>query len=64
MVNGNQISREDHLQYCKSQAAKLIEVGDIDQAICGMIDNLERHPETKNHESIRISMMVLMSGRI
>jgi hypothetical protein len=41
-----EISREDHLQWCKDRALEYVRAGEINLAIESMQSDLRKHPET------------------
>ena len=42
-----EISRADHLQWCKDRALKYVQQEDWNRAIESMMSDLGKHPETK-----------------
>ena len=48
-----EISREDHIRWCKDRALEYVKLGDLDNAIASMQSDLTKHPETNTPEVIK-----------
>ncbi len=59
-----EVSRADHLAWCKSRALEYIAAGDGTQAFTSMGSDLGKHPETVGHPGIKLGMMQLMAGQL
>jgi hypothetical protein len=53
-----QISREDHIQWCKDRALAYVELGDSNQAIASMISDLKKHPETTIAPAVERALLI------
>ena len=53
-----QISREEHLAWCKQRALEYVDRGDLTNAMASMASDLNKHDETKDHP-VEITMMML-----
>lgn len=61
----NQISRSEHVAWCKKRAIEYIELGDLNQALASMSSDLQKHPETAGDKNILlIGMSLLLSGNL
>jgi hypothetical protein len=58
------ITREEHLAWCKQRALEYCEDGDVQNAWASMASDLGKHPETRDHAGIRLGMMQLMAGHL
>lgn len=58
------VTREEHLAWCKARAIRELEVGDINNAYASMASDLGKHPETEGHAAIQLGMMMLMGGHL
>ena len=59
-----EMTRGQHLEWCKRRALKYVERGDTAQAFASMGSDLSKHPETANHIGIQLGMMMLMGGHL
>lgn len=58
-----QVTRADHLQWCKDRAIQYINAGELSQAFASMSSDITKHPETEHHISTNeLGMMQLMGG--
>lgn len=57
-------TRAEHLQWCKDRALMYADQGDVSQAMASMGSDLNKHPETKNHEGMKLMMMLAMNGHL
>lgn len=57
-----QMSRGEHMAWCKKRALELLDAGDADQAFASMASDLGKHPGTAGHSGIELGMMMMMSG--
>ncbi len=57
-----EITRAEHLQWCKDRAFEYVTVGDLTQALGSMYSDLNKHPETQGHAGIQLGFMHQMSG--
>jgi hypothetical protein len=59
-----EISRSEHLEWCKKRALEYVDSGDLNQAYASMTSDLGKHSETVNHSAIQLGMMLLMNGQL
>jgi hypothetical protein len=59
-----QISRQAHLEWCKTRAHEYLVNGDVQNAYASMASDLNKHPETQGHPAITLGMMLMMSGHL
>ena len=60
----NDVTRAEHLEWCKKRALEYCDIGDANQAFTSMGSDLGKHPETANHGAIQLGMMMLMAGQL
>lgn len=60
----NEMTRDEHLVWCKRRAMEYVAMGDLPQAFASMGSDLQKHPETKGHSGITIGTFLLMNGRL
>jgi hypothetical protein len=46
MGKESDMTRSEHLQWCKDRALKYVESGDLNEAVTSMLSDLSKHPET------------------
>lgn len=54
-------TRSDHMAWCKARALEYLP-GDPQQALASMMSDLQKHPETKDHAAIMLTMKLMISG--
>lgn len=59
-----EISRSEHLAWCKKRALEYVNRGDLESAFASMGSDLGKHPETRNHSGIQLGMMLMMAGQL
>lgn len=59
-----QISREEHVQWCKDRAMEYIKKGDINQGLTSMFSDLKKHEKTREHPAIQIGLGLMMIGNL
>lgn len=59
-----EISRAEHLKWCKQRALDYCDAGDVRQAYASMGSDMSKHPETANHAALQVGMMMLMNGML
>lgn len=59
-----EVTRAEHLAWCKQRALEYVDVGDVTNAWASMASDLTKHPETEKHAAIQLGMMMLMSGQL
>lgn len=60
----SEMTRAEHLAWCKTRALAYVEAGDLNQAFASMGSDLSKHPETERHAGIQLGMMLLLSGQL
>lgn len=63
-LNPRQVSRQDHLVWCKNRALEYVEMGDIAQAWASMASDLHKHPETDWHPALDLGTMLIVGGHL
>ena len=58
----HEMSRSEHLQWCKKRALEYVDNDDIPQAVASMASDLSKHEETRGHAAIGLMMQMLMTG--
>lgn len=63
MSETKQISRAEHLQWCKDRAMEYVNKGDYLNAIASMTSDLGKHPETAGsvETAVMLSPLVMMN---
>lgn len=56
------VTREEHLAWCKERALLYVDIGDLDQAFASMTSDLDKHPETAGHSGSQIGVMMFLGG--
>lgn len=52
-----EMTREQHLAWCKERAIRELDAGDVNGALASMASDLNKHPETERHAAIQLGMM-------
>lgn len=60
----NNMTRQEHMDWCKHRALEYVERGDIQQAFASMASDLGKHKETQDHSAIELGMMLMISGNL
>jgi hypothetical protein len=55
------MDRAEHLQWCKDRAIEYVELGDYDNAMASMLNDLTKHPETHDPIVARETMRILLA---
>lgn len=58
------VTRAEHLAWCKQRALEYVDRGDTTNAWASMASDLSKHPETEKHAAIQLGMMMLMGGHL
>jgi hypothetical protein len=53
-----EISREDHLQWCKDRALEYVELGDLSKAIASMTSDIQKHPQTRLSPPVERALLI------
>lgn len=56
------MTRSEHLDWCKQRALEYVDRGDLPNAFASMMRDLSKHPETANHIGIELGMVAMMGG--
>jgi hypothetical protein len=56
------VTRQEHLDWCKSRAMEYIAIGDANGAWASMVSDLGKHPETEGHSAIAFGMLLKIGG--
>ena len=56
------VTREEHLEYCKKRALEYLDVGDIAQAGASFGSDMSKHPETRDHSALPLMFKMQFSG--
>lgn len=62
--NTSSSTREDHLQWCRDRAMNILAGGDVTGALASMLSDIKKHEETKNHPTIQLGIMLMMTGNL
>lgn len=57
-------TRKEYLEWCKQRANFYIDNGDLENGFLSMMSDLRKHPETKEHISIGLGLMLKMGGHL
>lgn len=60
----NNMTRQEHLAWCKKRALEYVDMGDIPQAYTSMASDLNKHTETAGHPGIQLGMMLQLTGKL
>lgn len=58
------ISRAEHLAWCKQRALECLNRSGVSDALASMGSDLDKHTETEKHPGIQIGVMMLMAGQL
>lgn len=58
------ISRAEHLKWCKDRALEYVEQGDLGQAFASFQSDMRKHKETRDHIALNLGTMLLMSNNL
>ncbi len=56
------VDRASHLAWCKMRALEYVEANDLRNAWTSMASDMSKHPETKDHPTIKLGMIQTMTG--
>ena len=62
MESEGNMTREEHLQWCKDRALIYVDSGDMRMALTSMTSDLGKHPETEGHPGIPMGFLLLVNG--
>jgi hypothetical protein len=58
------VSREDHLAWCKQRALEYVDRGQLQDAFTSLASDLAKHPHTANHLGMQLGMEMYMAGML
>lgn len=58
------MTRQEHLQWCKTRALEYVEAGDLNGAYQSMVSDLGKFIGTENHPAIEMGLLLLMQGQL
>ena len=64
-TQGNALTRDEHLAWCKRRALEYVDAGDLTHAVASMASDLKTHPDTDNpalNGLVMIGMMYVTDG--
>ena len=64
-ANGDALTRDEHLAWCKRRALEYVDAGDLTHAVASMASDLKTHPDTDNpalNGLVMIGMMYVTDG--
>ena len=56
------MTRQEHLDWCKTRALEYCDTGDINSAFSSMASDLGKHPETQGHMGVEMGTSLLSIG--
>ena len=59
-----EMTRTEHLQWCKDRALEYVNNDDLKNAYASMASDLRKHKETESHAGIVMGMGLLMAGHL
>jgi hypothetical protein len=59
-----EITRAEHLAWCKSRALQYVDAGNLPEAFASMASDISKHAETRGHGAMSIGMTLLLGGRL
>ena len=59
-----EMTRDEHLAWCKQRALEYVERGDLTSAYGSMASDLGKHPDTRDHAAIQLGMMLMITGNL
>ena len=57
-----EMSREDHLEWCKKRALEYLDRNELTNAFSSMVSDLSKHPETEGHMGIEMGLKLMLGG--
>lgn len=58
------VSREQHLQWCKRRALEYLDVGEVEGAFCSMMSDMQKHPDTQRHPDLMLGILSRTLGNL
>ena len=63
-IQTEQVTRKDHLEWCKQRAIKLANEGNLAEAFASMSSDLQKHTETADHIGIQLGFMLMTTNTL
>lgn len=63
-VNGNSLSRKDHLEWCKKRAKEAMQGGNYAAGWASFVQDMAEHPETRDHVFLATGNQLVFGGKI
>lgn len=57
-----EITRAEHLAWCKERALEYVNMGDLRNAVTSMLSDLRKHPDTEKHIGGELGARLLVGG--
>ena len=64
MGRDEQMTREEHLTWCKLRALEYVDRDDVTSALASMFSDLTKHPETRDHVGIKLGMALMWAHEL
>jgi hypothetical protein len=61
---GEEVSRAEHIAWCKQRALEYLDAGDAKNALTSMMSDLRKHPGTTKHLGITLGVNLVLAGRL
>lgn len=61
---GADVSRSEHIAWCKKRALEYLDAGDAKNAMVSMMSDLRKHPDTEKHLGITLGVNLMLGGRL
>lgn len=61
---GSEMTRQEHLDWCKKRALEYANSGDIKNAFASMASDMSKHEETKDHLGVSLGALMLLSDNM
>lgn len=61
---GDDVTRAEHLEWCKQRALEYVDAGQLNDAYASMASDLGKHEGTQGHAGIQLGLMMLMAGQL
>ena len=58
------MTRDEHLAWCKKRALEYVDDWDVRSAICSMMSDLQKHPETKDQNPAIMALGLLIGRQV
>jgi uncharacterized protein (UPF0332 family) len=58
------MTRAEHLAWCKARALDYVETGYVDQAFYSFLSDMRKHEETKDHAALQLMTELFIAGHL